>query len=67
MLAGERAARYVRLLRDIRFSPRPGGAPTRADRSALRAALTAGRGPVARLRGYLALPPRLRHVEPPAF
>ena len=64
-LAGERAARYVRLLRDIRFSPHPGGAPTRADRSALRSALTAGRGPVARVRGYLALPPRLRHQEPP--
>jgi hypothetical protein len=59
--AGPEAARYVRLLRQQRYAP-PGSAepPTARDRRALRRALTEGAGPVARLRGLLALPPHTR-------
>jgi hypothetical protein len=59
--AGEDAAHYVELLRDQRYA-RPGAAvtPTARDRRELRRALTAGGGPLARLRGLLALPPHLR-------
>jgi transglutaminase-like putative cysteine protease len=59
--AGPRAARYVGLLRDQRYA-RPGSAeaPSARDRRELRRALTAGGGPLARLRGLLALPPHLR-------
>ncbi len=56
--AGPGAARYVRRLRERRFasSVGPDAAP-RPDRRALRAALVAGRGPLARARGFVALPP----------
>jgi transglutaminase-like putative cysteine protease len=59
--AGPEAARYVRLLREQRYAP-PGTAepPTPRDRRALRRALTEGAGPVARLRGLVALPPHAR-------
>ena len=59
----ERAARYVRLLRDGRFSSHPGAGPSARDRRALRSALTARRGLLTRLRGYLALPPHLRRAH----
>ena len=57
--AGPAAAHYVELLRDERYA-RPGTSapPTAADRRALRRALTEGGGPLARLRGLVALPPR---------
>jgi transglutaminase-like putative cysteine protease len=55
-LAGRAAARYVRALRARRFLP-PGGEPA-LDRRALRRALTARRGALARLRAVAALPPR---------
>ncbi len=60
--AGPAAARYVRLLREQRYA-RPGSAaaPSAHDRRELRRALTDGGGPLARLRGLLALPP---HVHP---
>ena len=55
---GPAAARYVRRLRERRFSvPAHGGSTPRLDRRALRRALTAGLGPLGRLRGFLALPP----------
>ena len=55
---GPAAARYVRRLRERRFAlPAPGGSAPRPDRRALRRALTAGLGPLGRLRGFLALPP----------
>jgi hypothetical protein len=59
--AGPAAAGYVELLRQQRYAP-PGTAasPTARDRRALRRALTDGGGPVARLRGLLALPPHVR-------
>ena len=56
--AGPGAARYVRRLRERRFgSSDASDAAPRPDRRALRAALVSGRGPLARLRGFLALPP----------
>jgi hypothetical protein len=59
--AGPEAARYVRLLRRQRYAPPGSGArPTARDRRALRRALTEGGGPVARLRGLIALPPHAR-------
>jgi hypothetical protein len=64
-VADERAADYVTLLRVQRFAPGPAAGPTRADRRALRASLTARRGPLGRLRGYVALPPR--RAQPSAF
>jgi transglutaminase-like putative cysteine protease len=56
-LGGAAAARYAAVLRAARFSPQGAPAPVPADRRALRQALTARRGPLARLRGLLALPP----------
>jgi transglutaminase-like putative cysteine protease len=64
-VADERAADYVTLLRVQRFAPGRAAGPTRADRRALRASLTARRGPLGRLRGYVALPPR--RAQPSAF
>jgi hypothetical protein len=55
--AGPGAARYARRLRERRYgAPEPALDP-RLDRRALRTALVAGRGPLVRLRGFLALPP----------
>jgi transglutaminase-like putative cysteine protease len=64
--AGPGAARYVALLREQRYAP-PGAAraPTAHDRGELRKALTAGNGPVARLRGLIALPPHPRRLPSP--
>jgi hypothetical protein len=59
--AGPDAARYVHLLRQQRYgAPGSGTLPTARERRALRKALTDGAGPVARLRGLLALPPHAR-------
>jgi protein-glutamine gamma-glutamyltransferase len=59
--AGPGAARYVRLLRQQRYArPGTGHPPTTRDRRALRRALTDGGGPLARLRGLLAIPPHAR-------
>jgi transglutaminase-like putative cysteine protease len=59
--AGPDAARYVALLQSQRYA-RPGTAVplTAHDRRALRRALTDGGGPLARLRGLVALPPHAR-------
>ena len=59
LAAGGRAAaaRYVRRVREHRFGERR--PPTDASaRRALRRALTAGAGPLGRVRGFVALPPR---------
>jgi hypothetical protein len=58
---GEPAARYVRVLRALRYAP-PGVAspPGHRERRELRRALTAGGGPLARLRGLVVLPPHPR-------
>jgi len=59
--AGPGAARYVWLLRQQRYArPGTGAPPTGRDRRALRRALTEGGGPLARLRGLIALPPHAR-------
>jgi transglutaminase-like putative cysteine protease len=59
--AGPEAARYVGLLREQRYAaPGTGTLPTPRDRRALRRALTEGGGPIARVRGLLALPPHPR-------
>ena len=54
---GPTAAAYPRKLRRRRFAPAGGSRPTRADRRALRRALTAGGGMIRRLKGLWALPP----------
>jgi transglutaminase-like putative cysteine protease len=59
--AGPSAARYVRLLRQQRYArPGAGKPPSPRDRRALRRALTGGGGPLARLRGLVAIPPHPR-------
>ena len=55
--AGAAAARYVRMLRERRFSPVGGARPDAAARRDLRRALARGRGPRARVAAFLALPP----------
>ena len=60
--AGPASAGYVAGLRAHRFGPAAPPAPGRAERSALRRELTARRGLLARVRGYLALPPFLGPV-----
>jgi transglutaminase-like putative cysteine protease len=56
-LAGPAAARHVRSLRERRFAP-PGAPWTGGlDRRALRRGLAHGRGPLARIRALVALPP----------
>ena len=58
-IAGPAAARHVRALRERRYAPAGAAArPPGLDRGGLRRALTRGRGPVARLKALLALPPR---------
>jgi transglutaminase-like putative cysteine protease len=62
--AGPAAARHVRSLRERRFAP-PGAARAGGlDRRALRRGLTRGRGPLARLRALMALPPRRHALRP---
>jgi transglutaminase-like putative cysteine protease len=59
--AGPGAAHYVELLREQRYArPGSGAPPTARDRRALRRALTDGGGPLARLRGLVAIPPHPR-------
>jgi transglutaminase-like putative cysteine protease len=60
--AGPAAARYVARIRAHRFGPGVPPGPGRGERSALRRELTVKRGPLARLRGYAALPPFLGPV-----
>ena len=55
--AGAVGSRYLAKLRARRYSAVSAAAPTAAERRALRRGLTSGRGPGARLRGYIALPP----------
>ena len=55
--AGAPAARYVRMLRERRFSPAGGARPDAAARRDLRRALARGRGLRARLAALIALPP----------
>ncbi len=54
---GQAATVYVRALRDRRFGPSARAVAQPLDRRGLRRALTAGRGPIVRLRALLALPP----------
>jgi hypothetical protein len=51
------AAAYVRAVRRERYGGEAAARPTAAERRALRAALSAG-GPIGRLRGWWAVPPR---------
>jgi transglutaminase-like putative cysteine protease len=61
LTAGPAAARYVRLLRQQRYAPPGAGRPPSArDRRGLRRALTHRGGPLARLRGLIAIPPHAR-------
>ena len=55
----ERAASYAFKLRERRYGPNGARRPSRAERRALRAALTAGGGPLSRLKGLWVLPPRV--------
>ena len=55
--AGAPAARYVRMLRERRFSPAGGERPDAAARRDLRRALARGRGLRARMTALIALPP----------
>ncbi len=57
--ASPAAVEYVRALRAQRYGPVP-TPPTDAQRRRLRSALQRGRSPLARLRAWRALPPRLR-------
>jgi hypothetical protein len=57
-LAGPAAAGHVRSLRNRRFAPRGIAVAGGLDRRALRRGLARGRGPIARLRALMALPPR---------
>ena len=61
-MAGPGAAGYVARLRAGRYSPGGARPPGRAARRALRRDLTRAGGPLARLRGFMALPPRGRAV-----
>ncbi len=57
---GSPAGGYPRALRRMRYSPAAGAPPpSPAERRALRRALTSGRGPIVKIRGLLALPPRI--------
>jgi transglutaminase-like putative cysteine protease len=58
LAAGPAAARYVRILRERRFAPPGRRTAGGLDRRSLRRALAAPLGPVGRLRGWWALPPR---------
>ena len=57
-IAGPGAARHVRSLRQRRYAPPGSAGASGLDRRALRRGLTRGRGPLARLRALIALPPR---------
>jgi transglutaminase-like putative cysteine protease len=53
------AAAYVRAVREQRYGGHGAGAPTKSQRNGLREAIS-GDGPIGRLRGWWALPPRRR-------
>jgi hypothetical protein len=55
-----RAARYLTALRERRYAPAPAVRRERRARGALRTAVSRGKGPGARIRAWLAVPPRLR-------
>ena len=57
-VAGSGAARHVRSLRERRYAPPGAAASGGLDRRALRRGLARGRGPLARVRALMALPPR---------
>jgi transglutaminase-like putative cysteine protease len=58
---GAEAASYLRALRTLRYTPSSTAPPPSAkERRRLRQALTAGRGPLSRIRALRALPPRFR-------
>jgi transglutaminase-like putative cysteine protease len=57
-IAGPGAARHVRSLRERRYAPPGAVHAIGLDRRALRRGLARGRGPAARLRALMALPPR---------
>jgi transglutaminase-like putative cysteine protease len=57
-IAGPGAARHVRSLRERRYAPPGAARASGLDRRALRRGLARGRGPLARLRALMALPPR---------
>ncbi len=59
--AGPASARYVAQLRTLRFGPDRDATPPAGNRRAMRRELTAGGGLSARLRGFVALPPRRSH------
>jgi transglutaminase-like putative cysteine protease len=52
---------YLRAVRERRYGSSDAPPPTRAQRRALRRVLGAGLGPLGRIRGWWALPPRLLH------
>ena len=56
---GAQAAGYLRSLRALRYGPSSVTPPSASERRRLRRALTAGRGPLAWVRGLRALPPRI--------
>ena len=60
--AGPASARYVAGIRAHRYAPSTPAGPGREQRAALRRELSSGRGPLGRLRGYLAIPPFLGPV-----
>jgi protein-glutamine gamma-glutamyltransferase len=64
VLGGEAAAQgYLRAVRRRRFADPDAPPPTREQRSGLRRVLGAGLGPLGRLRGWWALPPRVLHSK----
>jgi hypothetical protein len=64
VLGGEADAQgYLRAVRERRYSNPDAPPPTRDQRRALRRVLSAGLGPLGRLRGWWALPPRVLHSK----
>jgi hypothetical protein len=64
VLGGSDAAQgYLRAVRQHRYGDEQAPPPTREQRRALRRVLGAGLGPLGRLRGWWALPPRVLHSK----
>jgi hypothetical protein len=59
----DEAQGYLRAVREHRYGHDDAPAPTRAQRRGLRHVLGAGLGPLGRLRGWWALPPRVLHSK----
>ena len=57
------AQAYLRAIREHRYGDDDAPPPTRDQRRALRRVLSAGLGPLGRLRGWWALPPRVLHSK----